>query len=98
MATWNSVNGVEDGEPVCAETFNRPIGELTSRTDYLKSILDAISGIDSVKTTGARLKEGEKFAVGDIVCIDPETKLYTKAISSMSVYDAYTASEWAYAV
>ena len=98
MATWNSVNGVEDGEPVCAETFNRPIGELTSRTDYLKSILDDISGIDSVKTTGARLKEGEKFAVGDIVCIDPETKLYTKAISSMSLYDAYTASEKAYAV
>lgn len=98
MATWHNVLGVKDGEPVCAETFNRPIGELTSRTDYLKSVVDTISGIDSVKSTDVRLKDGESFSVGDIVCIDPETKLYTKAVSTMSLYDAYTASEKAYAV
>jgi hypothetical protein len=97
MATWPTVKGVENGQNVDEATFNRPIAELAERTDYLKRRLDALTGLDSVRSE-IRLSPDETFHVGDIVCVNPETKLYTKAIASMSLYDAYTASVKAYAV
>lgn len=97
-AAWHSVRGLSDGQNVDAETLNRPIAELASRTDYLKNRLDALGGLDCITVRDVRLSETDTPDVGDIVFVDPETKLYSKAIASMSLYDAYTASERAYAV
>jgi len=98
MAIWNEVKGLRDGQFVDAETFNRPIGELTARTDYLKNRLDELGDGHSSLQIQVLLSESDTPSVGDVVCVDPETKRYRKAIASMDLYDAYTASEKAYAV
>lgn len=98
MATWNEVKGLKDGENVDAETFNRPIAELAARTDYLKNRLDSLGDVYTNIQIQARLTTEDEPAVGDVVCIDPDTKLYRKAIASMDLYDAFTASEKAFAV
>lgn len=98
MATWSEVRGLEDGQYVDAETFNRPISELASRTDYLKNRLDALGELYTNIQVQVTLVADDTPAVGDIVCVDPDTKYFRKAIASMDLYDAFTASEKAFAV
>jgi hypothetical protein len=100
MATWHSVRGLEDGENVAAATFNRPISELASRTDYLKNLIESITSNGNISNVeiSVDLPETDAPSVGDIVCIDKDSKKYIKAIASMSLYDAYTASDRAFAV
>lgn len=98
MATWSEVKGLEDGQYVDAETFNKPISQLASRTDYLKNRLDALGEIYTNIQVQVTLVADDTPAVGDIVCVDPDTKYFRKAIASMDLYDAFTASEKAFAV
>ena len=44
MGSWKSVSSLEDGQNVEAATFNKPLSELSSRTTYLKEMVDAIGG------------------------------------------------------
>lgn len=92
---WPDVVGLRDGQPVNADTFNPSIDGLTCRTDVLKRRIDAFGGKQSV-TVDAEFSE--PVSVGNAVCVDPETGKYRKAVASMSLYDAFTASERAFAV
>lgn len=100
MAVWQNVTGIEDGDNVSAEVFNIPIGQLAERTVYLKDILESLKlGDKSSVRIQVPLAEGTNApVVGDVVCVDPETKKFGKAIASMSLYDAYTASVKAFAI
>ena len=100
MDKWRAVQELEDGTNVEASTFNVPIGQLADRTDYLLSLIKGLRGegkFTSVRID-ARLSRNDTPSVGDIVCIDPDTKEFVKAVASMDLYDAYTASEQAFAV
>jgi len=100
MAVWQKVTELVDGSPVAAETFNPPIAQLASRTDYLKDMLDRLldDGGRGAITVRVQLSASDTPVAGDIVCVDPATGLYRKAIASMDLYDAYTASEKAFAI
>lgn len=100
MAVWHSVNGLEDGESVCAEVLNRPVNELVSRTEYLKNKLDSLLESDARASlwTQVTLSRENTPQVGDVVCVDPVTSEYVKALATMSLYDAFAASEKAFAV
>ena len=100
MAVWKNVSGLVDGQEVAASTFNKPIGELVSRTEYLKDLLDGLLAADSRGTIVVEVKlvEADTPDVGDVVCVDHVTRKYMKAVASMSLYDAYTASEKAFAI
>ena len=100
MAIWQNVTGLTDGQSVEAETFNVPIGQLVARTEYLKEALDWLQAQEThgAIIVKADLSHDDTPEVGDVVCIDPETKLYKKAIASMSLYDAYVASVKAFAI
>lgn len=100
MAVWQSVSELKDGQGVNASTFNKPIGELASRTDWLKNKVNALAGQDyrSAIVVPGLLDEKDLPEVGDIVCVDPGTGKYRKAVAAMSLYDVYTASEKAFAV
>lgn len=100
MGTWKTVDGLKDGDPVDAATLNRPIMGLVDRTSYLKQAVDAVAGSDwkSSIRFSARLSPDDVPDVGNVVCIDPETKTFVRALSSMSVFDPYTASPSSYAV
>lgn len=100
MAVWQNVSELRDGQDVAAETFNKPIGELASRTDYLKAMLDRLMADDGRGSVVVQVKlvSDDTPSVGDIVCVDPKSGLYRKAVASMSLYDAYTASERAFAI
>ena len=100
MAIWQRVSGLKDGQEVAADTFNRPIGELVSRTEYLKELMERLNAADPRGTilVEASLSDTDTPVVGDVVCIDPTTRKYIKAVASMSLYDAYTASEKAFAL
>ena len=100
MGSWKSVSSLEDGQNVEAATFNKPLSELSSRTTYLKEMVDAIGG-DETKASlrfTVNLSEMDTPEVGDVVCINPVTKRFVKALSSMSVFDVFTASYTANAV
>lgn len=100
MAVWQKVTELVDGAPVAAATFNPPIAQLASRTDYLKDMLDRLldDGGRGAITVRVQLSASDTPVAGDIVCVDPATGLYRKAIASMDLYDAYTASEKAFAI
>ena len=95
MANWPEVQGVENGQNVDASTFNPPLSSLATRTDYLKNRLDALG--DLYSNIQVRV-DASDLSVGDVVCIDPETKRYVRAVATMSLYDAFTASVRAFAV
>lgn len=100
MAVWQSVSELTDGQQVAADTFNRPIGELVSRTEYLKDLLNRLKleKSRSVVTIEAVLVDKDTPNVGDMVCIEPSSGKFMKAVASMSLYDAYTASVKAFAL
>ena len=100
MGIWQSVSELVDGQSVSAETFNKPIGELAARTEYLKNLLDRLVNDEGrgAITVPVDLVSSDTPSAGDIVCVDPGTGLYRKAVASMSLYDAYTASEKAFAL
>ena len=65
---WNNVTPIIDGEAVKASTPNRPIQQLTSRTQYLYDALLASSAGTSLFKRGVTL--GPTVEVGDIVYYD----------------------------
>jgi hypothetical protein len=100
MAIWQNVNGYANGDKLRADVLNRPISELTARTDYLHNLLKSLlsdEGRQSI-TFEVELTSDDTPDIGDVVCIDTSTGLYKKAIASMSLYDSFTASVQAYAI
>ena len=97
---WNTVDGLVDGRNVDAATLNRPIDQLTSRTDYLKNAVDNILGSGTFTSVVATVSLSQKNTPepGDIVAFDPDTRTYVKALASMSLFDAFRAAPSAYAV
>ena len=103
MSLWVAVHGLADGQSVKADTFNRPYFELTERTNYLYARLQELIGssmFESVRVQNAALQTVGDLApvVGDVVCLDPNTKVYVKAQASMSLLDAFTAALSSYAI
>lgn len=100
MPIWNTVTQVSDGDRVEAATFNKPFTELADRTVYLKNAIEAFGGggqLSSIRFT-VRLSATDTPNVGDVVCLDPDTGVFVKALSSMSVFDPFMARSTAYAV
>lgn len=100
MGSWKSVSELEDGQSVEAATFNKPLSQLADRTTFLKNELDSLgrSGQLSSVRVQVELGDPDNTSVGDAVCIDPDTHKFVRALSSMSVFDVYTASPTTYAV
>lgn len=100
MATWKSVSALEDGQTVEAATFNKPLSELAGRTSYLKSMMEALGADGSISAVRfqASLSDTDTPEIGDVVCLDLDTKKFVKALASMSVFDVYTANQTSYAV
>ena len=85
---WVSVLGFANSENVTPDTLNRPIRQLTQRTDWLFNQLAAIGdGIQSVRLTDAVLTMGTAAepVVGDFVYLDPVLRSYSKALASLTV-------------
>lgn len=99
MGGWKSVVELRDGQSVDAETLNKPLSELADRTTYLKEEIDAIGSRGQLSSVRAIVGLSDDDAVpGDIVCIDSGTGMFSRALSSMSVFDAYEARMPLYAV
>lgn len=98
---WNAVHGYENGVPNDAEHLNTPIYELTSRTDYLYSVLSdmlAAGTLSSLTLPNVGLSATDSPVVGDVVYLDPITKLYVKALASMSAVDLFSSNTSCYAI
>jgi hypothetical protein len=102
-----SVVGLIDGQDeINADSLNRPINQLTRRTDFLRNQLDQLIGtgaFESVRLTDVDLDDTDTPAVNDFVYLNPDTNKYTKALADVlpSVFDAYagaTASSYALAM
>lgn len=103
MDQWVAVHGLQDGVDLNADNLNQPIFELAQRTGYLYSWLRQLvsdSPFGSLRITGAKLSTAEGLApeVKDVVALDPVTRTYVKAQSTMSLLDVFTAGETAFAV
>ncbi len=100
MGSWKSVSELEDGQSVEAATFNKPLSQLADRTTFLKNELDSLGRSGQLSSVRVQVELGDfdGTSVGDVVCIDPDTHKFVKALSSMSVFDVYTASYSTYAV
>lgn len=81
-AEFPSVSKYSDGALLDAATMNVPIGQLESRTRWLKSKLDEV--VSSKQLSTVRLPdaetEGNDF---DCVYLDPETKTFKKALAGV---------------
>ena len=100
MAQWVSVNGYgnENMEP---DVLNRPVRQLTERTQYLYDRVSSMIGADtfeSVRTLNAVLETTGAYAptVGDFVYFDRSTNTYKKAMVGSSAEDAAIASDQSY--
>lgn len=98
MAIWRNVSKLSDGQGVNEETFNRPINELVDRTEWLRERLGRLGDGLSAVTVTVTLSREHTPSVGDVVCADPTTGEFGRAIASMDLYDAYTASEKVFAI
>ena len=98
MSIWKSVEGLRDGDPVDAPTLNKPLMELVDRTSYLKDRIDAQRNDAASVRFPVEFPESDPPGVGDVVCLDPSTGKFVKALSSMSVFDAHRARNTVYAV
>lgn len=103
MEQWVAVHGLQDGVAVDAEHLNQPIFELAQRTGYLYSWMKQVVGdtpFGSLRITNAKLATTGALApeVMDAVALDPVTKTYVKAQSSMSLLDEFSAGDLTFAV
>ena len=90
MALWVAVHGLQDGEDVVFDVLNRPVFELTERTNYLYEQLAQLRGssaFESIRITDAPVLTSGPDApvVGDFVYLDADTNLYTRARASVDV-------------
>ena len=103
MALWVAVHGLRNTENVEDSVLNRPIFELTERTNYLYQQISQLTStglFESMRILDAPLLLTGALApvVGDIVYLDPDTNVYTKALSGIGSADMFTASNSSYAV
>lgn len=96
---WPSVHELTDGQDVSAETFNKPITELSERTTYLYDKLRTFNRNNPLATmimTDVKLADVDSPKVGDFVYLDATTKEFKKALATEDVFDAFTLAESAY--
>ena len=89
------------GEPLNADTLNRPIKELSTKIAALTEKLKAISSANgSVIRTGVKFTSNSNLIPHkyDIVCINPTTGLCEKAYAGVSSFDKFTASPSSYSI
>ena len=105
MNVWPQVDNLRNGDAVDAETLNVPVGQLASRTDYLKERLGIISKnglMSSVVLTNVSISDDPAYApeVGQVVYFhsDDNVKEFRKAQATMSLYDDFTASDSSFTV
>ena len=100
---WPTVQGLVDGTPVNADTFNVPIYQLATRTNWLYQQVSGLLASNSGEATvlyDAAVTTSGVYApiVGDVVYLDPVLGTFSKASASMSFLDVFTASNSAYAI
>jgi len=102
MALWVPVHGY-GAEALEQDILNRPVRELTERTNYLYDQLQGLLGagtFQSVRILNAAIEVTGATAasVGDFVQLDRATRKYSQAIASVSATDAFVASPQTYAI
>lgn len=102
MALWIAVNGIVNGEQLIDSVINRPIYQLTERTNYLYGRIQSVIGsglFESVRAIDITLETVGSLApvVGDIVYLNPTTGKYEKALANVGT-DVFTAALSSYAV
>ena len=99
---WPEVKYFNDGENVDAQTLNKPVSQLASRTDYLKNKVDQIGEKSSVILTGVTLAQDEAYApkLGQAVFYyaDEDHHEFRKAQATMDLMDDYKAADSAFTV
>lgn len=103
FSSWSQVDVLEDGNSVNAETFNKPIGQLASRTDYLKRRLGSIleNGVQSsLILPDVDISKDVEYSpdVGNVVFYDNDNQEFRKAQAKMSLYDDFKAADSAFTV
>lgn len=103
MNYWAQVDTFEDGNSVNADTLNKPISQLASRTDYLKRQLGTIldSGVQSsLVLPNVTLSNDQAFKpeIGNVVYCSSTHKEFRKAQATMSLCDDFTAADSAFSV
>ena len=100
MALWVSVHSLADNENLEQSVLNRPLNELTQRTNYLYEQLQNAIGVafESLRLANVQLYTAEIPAVGDVVYLDAVTKTYRKALAGIDAVDQFVGSPSAYAV
>lgn len=102
---WQQVKRFADGDSLDADTLNIPVGQLASRTDYLKRRLAALMDGDRLSTVvlmGVRQDRSDPPQPGNVVRIcqarADAALTAVKAQATMSMHDDFTASDDAFAV
>jgi hypothetical protein len=100
---WSQVTKFRDGESLNADTLNIPVSQLSERTEYLYARLKALIESDkmsSVVLTDVPLssEEGAEPVVGNVVYLDQENYVASRAKATMSLYDDFSAAESAFSI
>ena len=100
---WSSLKKFSDGDSLNAGTLNVPISQLGERTEYLYARLKSLrdSGImSSVILTDVMLssKEGAEPVVGNVVYLDQERQVVSRAKATMSLYDDFKTADSALSI
>lgn len=98
MALWVAVHGFGE-EDLIPEVLNRPIFELTERTNYLKQKIDELRGAgiyESLRIPDVPLKKDVQ--IGDVVYLNPTTYVFEKAIAKPLTNDTFYLDPAAHAV
>jgi len=95
MAVYPAVIGYRDGEeyPVNAEELNKPINQLKSRTDYLKSRVDLINDqglFNTIQSSEVIFYDPDLLSVGSPVYLRPEDNKYAPAQATVITEAAYS--------
>lgn len=103
MALWVAVHGLKNNEELEESVLNRPLYDLTERTNYLYERLQDLIGaspFEAVRFIDVPLDISTDDApvVGDVVYLDPVNRVYKKALASIAVDDVFTAGLDAYAI
>lgn len=100
---WSQVTKFRDGESLNADTLNIPVSQLSERTEYLyarlKTLLDG-DKMSSVVLTDVQLSpaEGAEPSVGNVVYLDMDNLVASRAQATMSLYDDFSAAESAFSI
>lgn len=100
---WSSLKKFSDGDSLDAGTLNIPISQLGERTEYLYARLKSLrdSGImSSVILTDVMLssEEGAEPVVGNVVYLDQERQVVSRAKATMSLYDDFKTADSALSI